>query len=96
MAKARRKGAVIRPRPPRKQAKNLTLDAEAVKKGETYSRKHRTNLSRLVGDLLKALPTDVASTDLSPAVRRLRGVAEGAGTGAEAHREHLRRKYGGS
>ena len=39
-----------------KRPKNLLLDPDAVARGERYSRLHGTNLSRLVGDFLHALP----------------------------------------
>jgi hypothetical protein len=78
-----------------KRPKNLLLDPDAVARGERYSRRHRTNLSRLVSDFLHALPLDAGESSLSPIVRRLWGVARGKGDGEEAYREHLTRKYGG-
>ena len=79
-----------------KVAKNLSLEPEAVKRGERYGRLHGTNLSRLVSDFLRALPLEPPDERaLSPVVRRLRGAAAG-GTIDETHyREHLYRKYGG-
>lgn len=88
---------------PKKRAKNLSLSPEAIAHGEAYSRRHGTTLSTLVGDFLRALPLgETPARELSPAVRRLYGVAAGAPTdatgtssGVESYREHLRRKHGG-
>lgn len=88
---------------PKKRAKNLSLSPEAIAHGEAYSRQHGTKLSKLVGDFLRALPLgERPARELSPAVRRLYGVAagaragvEGASSGIDAYREHLSRKYGG-
>lgn len=101
----------------RKKATNLTLDPAAVARGEEYGARHGRKLSQLVNGFLLALPgAEVAAdgaagdaiADLSPAVRRLYGVAAGApeGTAEEgteaakssdarlAHRAHLAAKYG--
>jgi len=78
-----------------KRPKNLLLDPDAVARGERYSRRHRTNLSRLVGDFLRSLPLGADESALTPAVRRLWGVARGRADGREAYRQHLARKYGG-
>ena len=82
--------------PGRTRPKNLSLDIEATKRGVEYSRRNNTTLSRLVSDLLLALPTPESTRDLTPAVRRLAGIAAGANIadGREPYREHLRRKYG--
>jgi len=85
-----------RPARPVKRPKNLSLEADAVARGEEYSRRHGTTLSRLVGDFLRALPIGGATRELTPAVRRLRGVAVEGHTTREDHRQHLHRKYGGS
>ena len=77
-----------------KRPKNLLLDPDAVARGERYSRLHGTNLSRLVGDFLRALPLGAEESALSPAVRRLWGVAAGSTADREEHRQHLSRKYG--
>ncbi len=79
-----------------KVAKNLSLEPDAVKRGERYGRLHGTNLSRLVSDFLRGLPIEPPDEQgLSPVVRRLRGVAAGATTDRARYREHLYRKYGG-
>ena len=75
-----------------KRPKNLLLDPDAVARGERYSRLHGTNLSRLVGDFLHALPLGAEELALTPAVRRLWGVAAGSDTGRELHPQHLSRK----
>lgn len=78
-----------------KVPKNLSLDREAIRRGERYGRLHGTTLSRLVGDFLRSLPLEAAaSLELSPVVRRLRGVAAGGRTDLKAYRDHLHRKYG--
>jgi len=80
-----------------KITKNLSLDADAVERGERYSRVHGTNLSRLVSDFLLRLPPDESSGDLSPTVRRLFGVAATGPQNVdadEAYHDHLLAKYG--
>jgi hypothetical protein len=78
-----------------KQSKNLSLDPEAVRRGERYSELHRTNLSQLVGNFLSGLPIDSESegAPLSPAVRRLIGVGAGE-TDLEDYRRWLVEKHG--
>ena len=86
---ARRKaGGVKRP-------KNLSLDAEAVERGEEYGRRHGVPLSHLVGEFLRALPLDEPEGEWTPAVQRLYGVAATGKTTRDDHREYLYRKYGG-
>ena len=79
----------------RKEPKNLSLDPEAVARGERYSRRHGTNLSRLVDDYLRSLPLDTDEEPLSPLVRRLRGAAAGGKADRATYHEHLYGKYGG-
>lgn len=75
--------------------KNLSLEPDAVERGERYGRLHGTTLSRLVGDFLRSLPLEKADADdLSPVVRRLRGVAAKGHASREEYRERLSRKYG--
>ena len=78
-----------------KQTKNLSLDADAVRRGERYSQLHQTNLSKLVSNFLSSLPLEADDQErpLTPAVRRLLGVGSGA-TGVEDYRRHLGDKYG--
>ena len=80
---------------PTKKPKNLSLEPDAIVRGERYSRLHRTNLSRLVSDFLRSLPLGGPSLPVSPAVRRLRGIATGSKLDRASYREHLQRKYGG-
>jgi hypothetical protein len=78
-----------------KVAKNLSLEPAAIAQGERYGRRHGKNLSQLVNDFLRALPLTAPPTEqLSPVVRRLRGVAAGGKTSRAAYRKHLLRKYG--
>jgi len=75
---------------------NLSLEPDAIERGQRYGRLHGKNLSQLVNDFLRALPLEpVRQRDLSPLVRRLRGAAAGGQTDREDYREHLIRKYGG-
>jgi hypothetical protein len=83
---------------PIKRPTNLTLDPEAIARGERFSRRHGVSLSQLVSRLLRALPGEDDAFDLAeltPVVRRLYGVAGGAATKREEYRKHLRQKYGG-
>lgn len=79
-----------------KQSKNLSLDPEAVRRGERYSELHQTNVSQLVNNFLSSLPLDeeVSEASLTPTVRRMLGIAEG-GQGVEDYHDHLIEKYGG-
>lgn len=77
-----------------KKPRNLTLDDEAMARGERYSQKHGTSISRLVGDFLRALPLEPSDRALSPSVRRLLGVAAGQEIDRDTYRAHLLRKYG--
>ncbi len=79
-----------------RKPKNLSLEPDAIERGQRYGRLHGKNLSQLVNDFLRALPSESATKlEISPLVRRLRGVATGGRTGREEYREHLAQKYGG-
>ena len=80
---------------PTKRPTNLSLDLEAIARGERFSERHGTSLSRLVSTFLYSLPADEIeeTIDLSPAVRRLYGVAAGRKTDRESYRKHLTGKY---
>jgi len=90
--------AVEKPVKKVKKATNLTLDPEAVARGERFGQQHGTSLSQLVNSFLHGLPApeseDEALAHLTPAVRRLYGVAAGGATDREAHRAYLLEKYG--
>jgi hypothetical protein len=60
-----------------KLSKNLSLDPEAVRRGERFSELHQTSISQLVNNFLSNLPVESEEHDrtLSPAVRRLLDVA---------------------
>jgi hypothetical protein len=83
-----------------RRAKNLYLDPEAIEHGEEYGRRHRTNLSQLVSDFLRALPLESdAPPAASPAVQRLIGAAVPKKTGktipdVDDYRRYLRKKFG--
>lgn len=74
-----------------KVVKNLTLDPEAVRKGELYSRKKGTSVSQIVSDFLLSLP-DGVETPLSPAVARLLGIGSGKVDERQYH-NYLEKKY---
>ena len=78
-----------------KQSKNLSLDPEAVRRGERFSELHHTSISQLVNSFLSNLPIESEEQEgtFSPAVRRLLGIGSG-NTNAEDYRRHLLEKYG--
>ena len=83
-----------------KKATNLTLDPEAVARGDRFGQRHGISLSQLVTSFLYGLPVEEpidALADLSPPVRRLYGMAaKGSGRALDraAYRAHLSQKYG--
>lgn len=91
--------ATDKPKAPAKRATNLTLDPEAIARGDQYSARMGISLSKLVSDFLSALPeagAEETQQSLTPLVRRLHGIACTAGDvdEKEEYRRHLRRKYG--
>jgi len=72
--------------------KNLSLDPEAVQRGENFSKRHSTSVSRLVSDFLTALPAEGDRVELAPAVKRLLGLARGGNEAA--YKKYLEKKYG--
>ncbi|HEX3579531.1 MAG TPA: DUF6364 family protein [Thermoanaerobaculia bacterium] len=77
-----------------KQRKNVSLDADAVKRGKQYSKLHNTNISQLVNHFLSALPVGEGDENkFSPTVRRLIGIAPD-GDAVQEYHEHLLEKYG--
>ncbi len=87
-------------RKPVKKATNLSLDPDAVARGERYGARHGRKLSQLVNGFLAALPAEEAGegdrglAELSPVVRRLYGAAAGGATDRDTYRAHLSAKYG--
>jgi hypothetical protein len=80
-----------------KKPTNLSLDPEAVARGERFAERHGTSLSRVVNRFLLSLPEINESellAQLTPTVRRFYGVAEGSSADRETYRAHLRKKYG--
>ena len=75
-----------------KVVKNLTLDVEAARKGERYSKAKGTSVSQLVSDLLSRLPEESEAEPLSPAVGRLLGVGSGQADEV-AYRKYLEKKH---
>src|SRR5437868_1371005 len=82
----------------RKKATNLSLDPDALARGEQFGKRIGTSVSQLVTRFLFSLPTEPDSTDvplseLTPAVRRLYGVAAGGAFDRESYRNYLSEKY---
>ena len=78
----------------RKLRKHLSLDPEAVTRGELYCKLHGTNLSRLVSSFLVSLPLNVdPKTGLTPSVSRLIGLVSDQNS-VEHYRQYLVEKYG--
>lgn len=76
-----------------KKRLNITLDHETAERARRYTRRHNTSISRLVGEFLSQLPDDEKDSELTPVVKRLRGIAE-RGPDREEYRRHLLDKYG--
>lgn len=95
MAAAKKGSGKSATRKKKKVSKNLLLDAAVVERAERYSRKHGTNLSRLVTDFLARLHVnDESRLVFGPIVTRLRGVAGDGQTDREDYRQHLLDRYG--
>lgn len=73
-------------------AKNLSLDPNAVQRGEKYSRRHSTSVSQLVSDFLSGLPGEDDRLEFAPTVKRLLGIARNGNE--NAYRKYLDKKYG--
>jgi Family of unknown function (DUF6364) len=73
---------------------NLSVEEAAAERARRYSELHDTSISRLVSDFLLGLPLkdDEVTARLSPAVRRLYGIAEG-GPDEEDYHRYLLEKY---
>lgn len=82
---------------PGKKATNLSLDPEALARGERFSQRHGTSVSQLVTRFLYSLPSDADHplTNLTPVVQRLYGVAVGGTADRVTYRAHLLEKYRG-
>jgi hypothetical protein len=83
----------------RKKPTNLSLDPGALERAEQFAKRAGQSVSQLVTRYLFSLPTDQEGSDvpraeLSPAVRRLYGVAAGGETDRASYRDHLLEKYG--
>jgi hypothetical protein len=77
-----------------KQSKNLSLDPEAVSRGERYSERHETNVSQLVNRFLSSLPLDdQPDIRLTPVVSRLLGIVSDKDA-MQRYRQYLVEKYG--
>ena len=77
-----------------KQRLNITVDPAVIERARRYTQQHNISISRLVTEFLAQLPIEDKSEEtLTPTVRRLLGVARGAGD-REDYRRHLVEKYG--
>ena len=77
-----------------KQRLNITVDPAVIERARRYTKRHNTSISRLVTEFLSQLPAeDALEETLTPTVRRLLGVAKGAGDRND-YRRHLVDKYG--
>ena len=77
-----------------KKRLNITLDHDTAERARRYTKRHNTSISRLVSEFLSQLPDEeTADQQLTPTVKRLRGIAKG-GPNREDYRRHLRDKYG--
>ena len=72
-----------------RRPKNLLLDAEALGIGEGYCELHRTTLSRLVEDYLRALPPRWPFQARSPIVQRLRAAIAFAEPSSDTYRDYV-------
>lgn len=84
----------------RKKPTNLSLDPEAVARGEQFGKRLGKSVSELVTRFLFSLPgepgeSDIVPEELAPSVRRLFGIAAGAASDRDAYRTYLDEKYGG-
>jgi len=83
----------------RKKPTNLSLDPGALERAEEFAKRSGKSVSQLVTKFLFSLPvkqaeSDVPLAELTPAIRRLYGVAAGGETERASYREHLLEKYG--
>lgn len=77
-----------------KKRLNITLDHETAERARRYTKRHKTSISRLVGEFLSQLPEEgQQELSLTPTVKRLRGIAKG-GPDREEYRRHLLDKHG--
>jgi hypothetical protein len=73
----------------------LTIDHETVERAKRFGERHRTSISKLVGDFLSRLPEDDDEllANLPPITKRLYGCAAG-GADEDDYHEYLLDKYG--
>ena len=79
----------------RRRPTNLSLDPDAVARGERYGERHGTSLSQLVTSFLHSLPAEgepVTRESLAPPVRRLVGLVRESDD--SSYKAHLVKKYG--
>lgn len=69
----------------------LSIDENVARSAKRYAEAQGTSVSRLVEQYLDLLSRKFDMDDAPPVLRLLRGA--GRGTPAEAHRNHLVRKY---
>lgn len=75
----------------------LMLSPRAMEKAERVAAARGTSVSRLVDDLFGAIPnmdSRPLANELTPAVRRLLGVARDSALTEQDYRQHLAHKHG--
>jgi hypothetical protein len=76
-----------------KKRLNITINPEAADRARRYTERHKTSISRLVGEFFSRLPDEEEEVaELTPTVKRLKGIAKG-GPDREAYRRHLLKKH---
>jgi hypothetical protein len=78
-----------------KERLHLSLHGTSIERARRYGRMHSTTISQIVDSFLARLPLDDEPDDatLTPTVRRLLGIAPGAGSVGDYH-DYLAGKYG--
>jgi|WetSurMetagenome_2_1015567.scaffolds.fasta_scaffold452461_1 hypothetical protein len=73
----------------------LRLDRALIRRAKSHSRRSGKSVSGLVADFFSLLEEDAVSPDqtLTPRVRALLGILEGAGASEKDYRTHLTEKY---
>lgn len=73
----------------------LRLDDELIRKAKAHARQVGKPVSKLVEDYFAVLtaPPRGGTSELTPRVRRLKGILRGAEVDEETYRRHLEDKY---
>jgi hypothetical protein len=73
----------------------LRLDEELIRKAKSHARRIGKPVSKIVEEYFAVLtaPAGPERPELTPRVRRLRGILRGADVDEETYRRHLEDKY---